>query len=308
VAASARAVVAELGVLLAVEAAGFRPAPSVLTCWETALPSEQHGLFSARGSGWLVERTRFDRLLADLASERGARVRLNSRVGGLVRQGGGWCLHLAGGEVVSAGFIVLATGRRWGLIRCLGAQLQSGDRLVGGLRLLADRDEGYPGLAVEASANGWWYTLPLAGGRRVLAWMTDADLADPRDDTAWSRAFAATELIRQCAAGSDAPLYAGVHPAASTRLDPASGPGWLAVGDTAAAVDPLSAQGVAKALRSGLFAAYAAADALAGRDDAILRFTRLAARQAVAYDAARSLVYQRARRWPDSPFWQRRQA
>lgn len=306
VANSARAALAELGVLSAVKALGFRPATSVLAAWETAQPVEQHGLFSARGAGWLVERTVFDRLLAELAAEHGALLRLGCRVGGLERRGAGWRLVLAGGDACAARFLVLATGRSWGLARALGARVRVGDRLVGGLRLLPDRDDGYPGLAVEATAEGWWYTAPLAGGRRVLAWMTDADLADLRDEAGWRRALESTELVRHCAPCTGAPLHAGLHPAASTRLEPAAGPGWLATGDAAAGFDPLSAQGVTKALRAGLFAAYAASDSLAGRDDATERYAHVASREAATYETARATVYQSARRWPDSPFWQRR--
>ncbi len=307
VAGSARAALAELGVLPAVEAVGFRPATSVLAAWETARPVEQHGLFSARGTGWLVERTVFDRLLAELAAARGALLCLGCRVSGLARRGAGWRLALAGGKACDARFLVLATGRSWSLARALGARVRVADRLVAGLRLLRDRDDGYPGLAVEATADGWWYTAPLVAGRRVLAWMTDADLANPRDEAGWRRALESTELVRRCAPRADAPLHTGLHPSASTRLEPAAGPGWLAAGDAAAGFDPLSAQGVAKALRAGLFAAYAASDALAGRNDATEKFARLAAREAATYETTRETVYRSARRWPDSPFWQRRQ-
>ncbi|MEQ9244844.1 MAG: tryptophan halogenase, partial [Nitratireductor sp.] len=103
-------------------------------------------------------------------------------------------------------------------------------------------------------------------------------------------------------------LYAGLHSAATTRLDPAAGPGWLAVGDAAAGFDPLSAQGIAKALRAGLFAAYAVRDALAGRSDAIMRFGSLAARQADTYEASRIAVYRSVARWQNDSFWRRRSA
>ncbi|MEQ9606048.1 MAG: tryptophan 7-halogenase, partial [Kiloniellaceae bacterium] len=153
VAASARAVLAELGVLQAVEGAGLKSLPAVLSAWEAPQPIERHEMFSARGPGWLVERTCFDRHLAELAAARGAEVRLDCRVGELRRRGGGWTLRLPENAALSAGFVVLATGRSWRFIRALGARLHTEDRLLGGLRLVADGEDGYPGLAVEARAD-----------------------------------------------------------------------------------------------------------------------------------------------------------
>lgn len=43
-----------------------------------------------------------------------------------------------------------------------------------------------------------------------------------------------------------------VRPAESSRLDRAAGEDWLAVGDAASAWDPLSSQGVYRALVTGL--------------------------------------------------------
>jgi hypothetical protein len=34
--------------------------------------------------------------------------------------------------------------------------------------------------AVEAVEDGWWYTAPVPGGRRVLAFLTNADLPAAR--------------------------------------------------------------------------------------------------------------------------------
>ena len=50
---------------------------------------------------------------------------------------------------------------------------------------------------------------------------------------------------------------------------------WLAVGDAASRFDPLSSLGIAKALRSGIFASYASGDWLTRADAAGLRRYRL---------------------------------
>ena len=59
-----------------------------------------------------------------------------------------------------------------------------------------------------------------------------------------------------------------VLPAETSRLDRIAGPGWLALGDAAAAYDPLSSYGIGSAMGSGFYAGQAIADSLAGRDPA----------------------------------------
>jgi flavin-dependent dehydrogenase len=96
--------------------------------------------------------------------------------------------------------------------------------------------------------------------------------------------------------------------APSARLDRARGPGWLAVGDAASSFDPISAQGIHKALADALLAADAIAVWL-GRGDA-RALDRYAAGVASRFDdylQNRAYLYSLERRWVDAPFWARRQ-
>ena len=81
---------------------------------------------------------------------------------------------------------------------------------------------------------------------------------------------------------------------------------WLAVGDAAATVDPLSSQGILKALRGGIFASYAIGDRLRGDTGALARYARWVAAEHDGDGVARATVYGRERRWADAPFWRRR--
>jgi flavin-dependent dehydrogenase len=99
-----------------------------------------------------------------------------------------------------------------------------------------------------------------------------------------------------------------VQPAETSRLDRIAGPGWLAVGDAAAAYDPLSSQGIGSAMGSGLYAGHAVADHLAGRPEAIPAYVHLLQE---AYGTCLDLQrrhYRRERRWAEAPFWRRRHA
>ena len=84
------------------------------------------------------------------------------------------------------------------------------------------------------------------------------------------------------------------------RLDRVAGPGWLAIGDAATALDPLSSHGLGNALFTGM----RAADAIASGnfDD----YERAVDKMWNVYVSRRRELYASERRWPSSPFWSRR--
>jgi flavin-dependent dehydrogenase len=100
-----------------------------------------------------------------------------------------------------------------------------------------------------------------------------------------------------------------VRSAASRRLEPAAGANWLAVGDSASRFDPLSSQGIVKALRSGTFGSYAISDLLTREDNSGLeRYRRYVSEEFESYAEVRTKYYREEQRWPLSEFWRRRHA
>jgi flavin-dependent dehydrogenase len=95
-------------------------------------------------------------------------------------------------------------------------------------------------------------------------------------------------------------------PADSSRLDAIAGEGWLALGDAAAAHDPLSSHGIEAAMGSGFYGGHAVADMLAGRAEAGATYLGLMQRAYGAYLDLLRERYAAERRWPSSPFWRRR--
>jgi len=99
-----------------------------------------------------------------------------------------------------------------------------------------------------------------------------------------------------------------VVPATSSRLDRATGDGWVAVGDAAMAFDPLSSKGLTHALASGIRAGEALDYALAGNATALDAYGSSASDAFREYSRQRTIYYGRERRWPRSVFWRRRHA
>jgi len=94
--------------------------------------------------------------------------------------------------------------------------------------------------------------------------------------------------------------------ARSEMLDCTAGPNWLAAGDAAISVDPLSSQGILFALRSGLAAAQAIEESRAGSRLALPELSRSTRESFDRYLDLRRMHYSREQRWPDSVFWRRR--
>jgi flavin-dependent dehydrogenase len=94
--------------------------------------------------------------------------------------------------------------------------------------------------------------------------------------------------------------------AGSARLDRFVGDGWLAAGDAALTLDPISAHGMTFALASGRDAANAIVAVERDGRDALDRYSQLLESACADYFAAREAIYLSERRWPAAPYWRRR--
>jgi flavin-dependent dehydrogenase len=90
------------------------------------------------------------------------------------------------------------------------------------------------------------------------------------------------------------------------RLDRARGEQWLAVGDAACTYDPLSSQGITKALDSALLAADALERCLRGDADALQTYESTLNARFQDHQHTRAAYYRQEQRWPQAPFWKNR--
>jgi flavin-dependent dehydrogenase len=185
----------------------------------------------------------------------------------------------------------------------MGGRRELFDRLVG---LVAIFDEPSPSdtrTYIEASQDGWWYAASLPGNQSIAVYFTDADLVQS-DELFWQRRLNSARLIseRLTTARRAGPLR--TVSAASTLLDRVMGEEWLAVGDAACTIDPLSSQGIGWAIASGIEAARAIIDP--DQTEAVTRYATGLLSRYQDYLEVRRSYYDRERRWPDSLFWLRR--
>lgn len=310
-----------LGVWEAFESEGHARSPGTAAAWGGHEPHENEFVFGTHGDGWHLDRTRFDAFLAERAEAAGARVsRRTAFVGAECLDAGGdrpWRLTLRTGETtetLDARFVVDATGRRASFARRRGVERHLHDDLLGVYVHFRAPDDVPHRTLVEAWEEGWWYSARLPGDLLVIACMSDADRVAAlglRELGPWLQALARAPHTRRLLGGEDDAekrILEGpeVHPAQSRILERSAGEGWLAVGDAASTWDPLSSQGILKALRFAFWAAYAASDHLRGDERALDKYAALVERDFESYLEARRAYYAEETRWPQSPFWRRR--
>lgn len=313
----ARHALAGLGLWDVFVADGHAQVAGRRSLWGRAGALEVHSLHDADGPGWHLDRRRFEALLRDEATRAGARVLAGEVPEAITFDGRRWRVRTSSGARLQARLAVDASGRAACLARLAGARRVVLDQLVA---VAAFLPKGAAGgfdrfTLVEAEAGGWWYSAPLPAGRGVVAFFTDAELAPgARSAAAFRRRLAkAPATSARCLGAARAGrlvLEAAprVVSANTSRLTVVAGDSWLAVGDAATAFDPLSSQGLESALSSALHAARAIRRRLDGDSGALHSYAAHVCQTWRRYVYERARVYEQETRWPDAPFWRRRQA
>jgi flavin-dependent dehydrogenase len=288
--------------------------------WGSDSIQERDFIFGPTGAGWRVDRSVFEEELMHAATEAGVRWHSGRHLVACSREE-----HtrfkltvkgLNGMETYRSDFVVDATGRAARLAGSLGARRVIYDRLIGVAAFfdgnagsLSEEEDSFT--LVEAVSSGWWYSARLPGGKLIAVYMTDGDLLDHaamRETSGWLALLNKTEYTAQRVRlyGSGVPTTPRILPAHTVRLTAVAGDGWLAVGDSAVAFDPLASHGIAMAMGSGFNAAARIVDYLSGREDALRVYERLIDRAFAHYLLMHHDAYLQEQRWPHELFWHRR--
>jgi flavin-dependent dehydrogenase len=265
---SCRKLFAALGVLDAVDAAGFCRSTGNTVWWGSDARCE---MFAEGERGYQVERGQFDALLRKLAVSAGAALH-EGIVSGVRASDGDATFILPEGTEARARFVLDCSGRSGVIARRRGWRVDiAGHARTVGLAAVWERPNGWNTVEpthtlVESYGDGWAWSVPLASHTRYVTTMVD-----PRR-TALARGRPALEVylaeVRKAPhlleLTSDASLVAGpwgcdgsVYAARTYAEAPL-----LLVGDAASFVDPLSSSGIKKALASAWLAAVAVHTAL----------------------------------------------
>jgi flavin-dependent dehydrogenase len=314
----ARALLDQLDVLPAFLASGHQPCFGSLSSWGSDELGFNDFAVNIHGHGWHLDRVRFDADLAEQAAQRGAELHRGWRM----RQAealpeGGFRIDLRDDEQsecsLTARYVVDASGQAGVFAHAMGARRVYDDRLIciAGIFDLQDDSLVDQRTFLEAVPYGWWYCARLNAHQAIVSITTDSATARLRalaSMGSWFGHLAQTAYLGERLNGCKLTAE-GLRPwaAPSYRLDPAAGSGWLAVGDCAISYDPITAQGIYKALDMGIAAAHAIADRLRSKAVDFSAYTNDISERHDDYLELRRLLYVREQRWADQPFWKARQ-
>lgn len=296
------------------------PSYGNLSAWGSRDLSSTDFIFDPNGNGWHLDRPRFDALLRKQALGAGADVHVGTKLNMKSSEfsDDSWLLSLTSNKSeteLRSRWLIDATGRASSVARARGERRYSNDALVAFFGLFSPAGDSPASdhdsrTLIEATPDGWWYTALLPAKHRVVAYLTDADLADQslRTKRGYSSILSRTEHISACLDSHQYELRSAVKAvsANSARLGCSAGSGWIAVGDAALSFDPVSSQGILTAIFTGMKAGQAVAEKLSGNSDAISDYEMRLAKIYAAYLQNRSAYYGVEQRWPTRPFWQRR--
>ncbi|HEX5337290.1 MAG TPA: FAD-dependent oxidoreductase [Gallionella sp.] len=309
-----------LGIFEKFLAEGHEPCYGSRSYWGDDRRGHNDSLFSVFGHGWHLDRARFNRFIAKEAQAAGVTL--------ITRSTFQQCQELADGRFqlsidtdqaslrnIKADFVVDATGALGVFARQQGCKKRMDRPLIAMGMRFSLKNVSRPISQVthlEAVEYGWWYAAPLPDDTLMAMLTTDAKTAKAlslSQSAAWLSHLQDTANTAQWIADAtpvdEAPMNFSVP---SFMLDKVVGRRWMAIGDTASAYDPITSQGIIKALSDAVFAAETIAPYLHRQEDKLENYQRTIAARYQQYLAMRNDFYRIEKRWLQSAFWQRQQA
>jgi geranylgeranyl reductase family protein len=218
---------------------------------ETVLAAPDAGAVNLRLREPLLIYSRFDlnRMLLERAERAGAHIE-KARILGMQRSGERWLLRTNNGSL-ETDFCIVATGAR-NPLRDVGTQLTASDAMAAlGYYVPGHQDK--VDIQFLPHLEGYVWVFPRCGHLSV-------GICGKGEPASSLRKRLETYMSEKGLSAKGASFYSHVLPSLETaawKKNRVSGEGWLAVGDAAGLVDPVTGEGLYYALRSADLAARA---------------------------------------------------
>lgn len=311
---AAGAILDSLGIRDVLDDDRHRASVSTFSSWGSDTLQERNAALALTGTGFVLDRPAFEAAVFTRAQELCEPIR--TRVVGIAGAGEAWSLGLADGRSHLARFVVDATGRHASIGRRLSRR-STGPRLLAVTTMTGEAPsdvEPTRATMIEAMPDGWIYAAVRSDRRLCLGYFT-SPASLPRGITRqaadWGDILASSAHVSRWIA--DVGFALGqptvVRDASVAWLGTPAGTaqggrcGWAAIGDAAAAFDPLSSHGMTSALWMGERMGAVAHGFIEGDPAFLSDYASAVARGVDAFIRARRMVYASEIRFADRPFW-----
>jgi flavin-dependent dehydrogenase len=287
---------------------------SVRMAWGSETLEEEDYSFHYDGPWWHIDHHSFAGWLRSEACLAGVDL-IRNVCGNEVRSEGqnGWRLKTitTEGEEFStrAGVLVDATGRAATIARSCGFRRLTYDKLIAISGVHYSHQTILPAdfsTVIEASPEGWWYSSAASTHAVVGTFITEGPIQSTPVEEYWHNQLSTSRHTRFRLGGLQPPSEIFCLSAATIRTDPIATPNLFTIGDAAYTQDPLSSQGIQKALISGYKVGVAINEVLDGRSSAWKEYADDMKRGFGRYLHLRRQHYRRVGRFTNLPFWMSR--
>ena len=218
---------------------------------ETVLAAPRAGAAALQLRHPILIYSRFDlnRMLLERADRAGARIE-KARVTEMTRSGAGWRLKTKSGDL-QADFCIVATGAR-NPLRQVGTELGARDTMAA-LGYYVPGESEQIDIQFLPDLEGYIWVFPRCGHLSV-------GICGKGVPAALLRKWLEDYMAEKGLAWKNASFYSHVLPSLETpawKRNRVAGDGWMAVGDAAGLVDPITGEGLYYAIRSADLAAKA---------------------------------------------------
>jgi len=222
----------------------------------------------------IYSRIDLNRMMLERAESAGARIE-KARVLETTRTSTGWRLRTSSGSL-DADFCILATGAR-NPLRDLGTQLTAQDTMST-LGYYVAGDQTQIDIQFLPHLEGYIWVFPRCGHLSV-------GICGKGEPAASLRKRLESYMAQKGLCSKGATFYSHLLPSLETaawKKNRVAGEGWMAVGDAAGLVDPITGEGLYYALRSADLAAKALLAEIGGLADRLQTYRRLLRRDFAA--------------------------
>lgn len=271
-------------------------------------------MLNPNGNGWHLDRTRFNHFLAHKATELGATLLLNTSFVKAFEEKEAYSITIKKKQqktsTIHANIIVDASGSRSIFATTQGAYKLESEPLIC-LTMEYQKTDAKQTLSklthIETAELGWWYAAQLPNDKLLVAFYSNATVIKSlqlNKTASWKAYLDKTICIKNLTKHLTPIDYRPKgFPAPSFRLSKVSGHHWIAIGDAAAAYDPITSQGITKSILNGLDAAQLIAKRFELGHQDFQVFDQVVKKQFEQYQLMRQYFYQLEKRWEESPFW-----
>ncbi len=313
-----RQIFAKLGILDSFLAENHDPCYGSVSYWGDHRRGYNDSIMSPFGHGWHLDRTRFNKFLANEASKAGADVFTQTKFLNSKQLDNGHFLmtieNSEGIKTVEAVIVVDASGSKAVFTQQMGSRKMHSQPLI----CLAARFKPSNGQTpqmqlthLEAVEYGWWYTAKLPDNSMLVTLYSTKEIIHSEklnSPDRWLESLKNTphtyhlvqsmEMIDNLPKGFPAPSYC---------QDKIAGKNWMAIGDAASAYDPITSMGITKSLLNAELSANVIAKRLNNSMLDCQQVQNVIKHSYDRYLEERRYYYGLEKRWRNSAFWKKLQ-